>query len=109
VLALLRSVPWQQCSGRVLLGGRRQVRRHGHNHAEKLPSGVGAKFVFGSDLKHNEVSSVIYEDYLAKALAEGKYMTTPDPHVVGKSLEYIRAAFDVQRKGMSAKKVVASL
>jgi hypothetical protein len=36
-------------------------------------------------------------------------MTTPGPHDVGKSLEYIRAAFDVQKKGMSAKKVVVSL
>jgi hypothetical protein len=76
---------------------------------KRLPSGVGAQFIFDSDLKHNEVSSVIYEDYLVKALAEGKYMTTPGPHDVGKSLEYIRAAFDVQKKGMSAKKVVVSL
>ncbi|MCJ1226593.1 hypothetical protein MMC12_003246 [Toensbergia leucococca] len=76
---------------------------------EKLPSGVSAKFIFGSDLKDNEVSKAIYEDFLPKALAEGKYIAAPDPHVVGKGLEYIQAGFDLQKKGMSAKKVVVSL
>lgn len=36
---------------------------------EKPPSGVGAKFIVGSDLKDNEVSNVIYGDFLPNALA----------------------------------------
>ena len=76
---------------------------------EKLPSGVGAKFIFASDIKDNEVSKVIFEDFLPRALAEGKYIAAPDPQVVGKGFEYIQAGFEVQKKGVSAKKVVVSL
>jgi hypothetical protein len=47
--------------------------------------------------------------FLPKALTEGKYIAAPDPQVVGKGLEYIQAGFDLQKKGMSAKKVVVSL
>jgi hypothetical protein len=34
---------------------------------------------------------------------------TADPYVVGKGLDYVQAGFDVQRKGVSAQKVVVSL
>jgi NADPH:quinone reductase-like Zn-dependent oxidoreductase len=76
---------------------------------ENLPSGVGAKFIFGSDLKDNEVSTAVYVDFLPKALAEGKYIAAPDPQIVGRGLEYIQAAFEIHKKGVSAKKVVVSL
>lgn len=76
---------------------------------EKIPDGISTKFIFGSDLQHNEVSKAIYVDFLPKALAEGKYIAPPDPQVVGKGLEYIQAALDLQKKGMSVKKVVVSL
>ena len=57
---------------------------------DKLPSGVSAQFIFASDLKNSEVSKVIFEDFLPKTLAEGKYVATPDPELVGKGLEYIQ-------------------
>ncbi|KAI9731740.1 MAG: hypothetical protein M1834_004529 [Cirrosporium novae-zelandiae] len=76
---------------------------------EKIPDGVSTKFIFGSSLKNNEVGDAIYANFLPKALAEGKYIVAPDPEVVGKGLEYIQAGFDLQKKGMSAKKVVISL
>ena len=76
---------------------------------ENLMEGVETKFIFGSDLKDNEVSKVIYEDFLPKTLEEGTYITAPDPEVVGKGLEHIQAAFDVLKNGVSAKKVVVSL
>jgi hypothetical protein len=76
---------------------------------DKLPSGVGAQFIFASGLKNSEVSKVIFEDFLPKSLAEGKYVAAPDPELVGKGLEYIQAGFELQKKGMSAKKVVVSL
>lgn len=76
---------------------------------EKLPPGVDAKFIFGSDLKDNEVSHVVYVDFLPKALAEGRYIAAPEPQVVGKGLEYFQTGLDVQKKGVSAKKVVVSL
>lgn len=70
---------------------------------------VGTKFIFGSDLMANEVSRAIYEDYLPAALAEGKYIAAPEPQVVGKGLEYIQEALDLNKKGVSAKKVVVTL
>ena len=52
---------------------------------------------------------MIYEEFLPKALAAGEYVAAPDPIVVGKGLEFMQAAMDMQKKGVSAKKVVVSL
>ncbi len=70
---------------------------------------VRTKFVIGDTLVNNEVGKVIYVDFLPKALASGQYVAAPNPHVVGKGLDCIQAAFDVQKKGVSAQKVVVSL
>ena len=70
---------------------------------------IRTKFIFGTTLKNNEVSKVIYEDFLPPALADGRYVAAPDPYVVGKGLECVQTGFDAQRKGVSAKKVVVSL
>lgn len=75
----------------------------------EVPAGVEAKFVFGGSLKDNEVGGIIYEQYLPKALAEGKFIAAPEPFVAGKGLESIQAAQDIHMKGVSAKKVVVSL
>ncbi len=71
--------------------------------------GIRTKFIFGTTLKNNEVSKVIYEDFLPQALADGRYVAAPDPYVIGTGLEYVQAGLDAQRKGVSAKKVVVSL
>ena len=76
---------------------------------ENVPDGISIKMMFASTLKDNEVSKVVYEDFLPKALAEGKYIAAPDAEVVGKGLEIVQSAFEVQKKGMSAKKVVVLL
>jgi len=70
---------------------------------------IRTKFIFGTTLKKNEVSKVIYEDFLPQALADGRYVAAPDPYVVGQGLECVQTGFDAQRKGVSAKKVVVSL
>jgi hypothetical protein len=46
---------------------------------------------------------------LPAALAKGKYVAAPEPQVVGKGLEDVQEAFDVNKRGVSAKKVVVSL
>ena len=74
-----------------------------------VPDGVESKFILGSGLADNEVGAAVYADYLPKALAEGKFIAAPEPLVVGKGLESIQKAFEVQMKGVSAKKVVVSL
>jgi NADPH:quinone reductase-like Zn-dependent oxidoreductase len=71
--------------------------------------GIRSKFIFGSTLAFNGVGKTVYEDFLPQALAEGVFVAKPDPIVVGKGLEYIQAGLDLQKKGVSAKKVVISL
>ena len=71
--------------------------------------GIRTRFIVGSTLVDNDVGKMIYEDFLPAALAEGRYLAVPPPHVVGKGLEKIQTGFEVQKKGVSAKKVVVSL
>lgn len=68
-----------------------------------------AAFVTGEDFKSNDVGKMIYGEFLPKALAEGKYVCAPEALVVGKGLEKIEEAFAIQKKGLSAKKVVVLL
>ena len=71
--------------------------------------GITATFVFGTTLKANEVSAAVYRSFLPAALAEGRYVAAPEPLVVGTGLACVQEAMDVQRKGVSARKVVVSL
>ncbi|KAL1642560.1 putative secondary metabolism biosynthetic enzyme [Diplodia intermedia] len=71
--------------------------------------GIGAKFIWGDDLMANDVGSAIYERFLPEALAAGKYVTAPEPYVVGKGLDHIQEALDIVKKGVSARKVVVTL
>lgn len=71
--------------------------------------GISTKFIFGSTLAFNEVGKVVYEDFLPKALSKGTFVPAPEPYVFGKGLECIQDAMDIQKKGMSAKKVVECL
>ncbi|ERF73359.1 hypothetical protein EPUS_08301 [Endocarpon pusillum Z07020] len=77
--------------------------------SKELPSGIGGKFIFGSDLKDNEVGPAIYVDFLPKALADGSYIAAPDARVVGNGLESIQGGLDLLKKGVSAMKYVISL
>ncbi len=70
---------------------------------------VSTKAIWGTDLMANEVGKAIYEDFLPQALAEAKYIAAPEPQVVGKGLEHIQEAMDLNKKGVSAKKVVVTL
>jgi len=94
--AILRLV-----AGRVRAGGetRRRSRR----------SGLTVKFFDASSVVDNEVGPAIYRDFLGPALAEGRFRPAPPPKVVGHGLEAIQTAFDVQRRGVSAQKVVVTL
>ena len=73
------------------------------------PRGISTKFIFGTTLKNNEVSTAIYRDFLPAALAQGRYLAAPEPSVVGHGLSDVQHALDIQRKGVSARKIVVSL
>ena len=88
---------------------------HGHKFVamalrvpEKLPEGVTAKFILASEMD-DEVREATYGNFLPKALKEGKYVCAPEPMVVGKGLESVQEALDVQKQGVSARKVVVTL
>ena len=76
---------------------------------QNVPDGISFKLILGSALKDSEVSKVIFDDFLPQALAEGKFVAAPDPQVVGKGLDYMQKALDLQKAGVSAKKIVVSL
>ena len=71
--------------------------------------GIGWKLIFGTTLVHNGVGKAIYADFLGQALEKGIYKCKPDPMVVGHGLEKLQEAFDTQKNGVSAKKVVITL
>ena len=71
--------------------------------------GIRTKFIFGDSLANNEVGPMIYRDFLPMALAAGTYVAAPEPLVLGHGLESIQTAFDAQRKGVSARKIVVTL
>ncbi len=71
--------------------------------------GVGTKYIFGTTLKANEVSTAIYRDFLPSALAEGRYVAAPKPSVIGHGVPEFQKAMDVQLKGVSAAKLVVTL
>ena len=71
--------------------------------------GVASKFIWGGSPADNEVGRAIFADFLPSALADGRYIAAPPAEVVGAGLDAIETGFEVQKKGMSAKKVVVSL
>jgi hypothetical protein len=76
---------------------------------EELPEGVTAKFMLATTVKDDGVGEAVYVDFLGKALAERTFVAAPKAVVVGKGLGEIQAAFEIQKKGVSAKKIVVSL
>ena len=71
--------------------------------------GISSKMINGSDLVANEVGKAIYEDFLPMALEESKFVPAPEPQVVGKGLEHVQEAMDMNKKGVSLKKLVVTL
>jgi NADPH:quinone reductase-like Zn-dependent oxidoreductase len=75
-----------------------------HAHP-KVPENVKLTKIFGV----NDITHAFWKDYITPALKQGRLMCTPEPLVVGDGLESFQEALDVQRKGVSAKKVVVTL
>jgi hypothetical protein len=71
--------------------------------------GVKTKAIWGSSLMDNEVSRIVYADFLPRALEAGTYHAAPGPLVIGNGLSLIQEAFEIQKKGVSAQKVVVLL
>lgn len=72
------------------------------------PTDVRIKWFFGI-IDEEVVSKAVYEDFLPRAIAEGKFDAAPEPLIVGKGLESVQAGLDMTKKGLSAKKAVITL
>ena len=72
--------------------------------------GIGYKFIFGTTLVFNDIGKKVYQDFLTEVLRQEKYVCAPEVQVVeGRGLEYIQEGMELQKKGVSARKVVVCL
>ena len=56
-----------------------------------------------------DVGDAVWRKYLPEALAEGKFQAKPDPFVMKGGLERVQEGIDLQRKGVSAQKIVIEI
>jgi NADPH:quinone reductase-like Zn-dependent oxidoreductase len=76
---------------------------------EDLPEDVSAKMSIAFTIKDDEAAGHIYNKYLPMALAAGKFVTAPQPEIMGHGLDAIQGALAKHKKGVSAKKLVVTL
>lgn len=73
-----------------------------------IPGDVRVEAIKSSDIfkEGNEVGGKIWREYVPGALEEGLLVPAPEPLVVGRGLRSVQHGLDVQKKGVSARKVV---
>lgn len=54
----------------------------------------------------NEITRMVFQDFLPRALASDQHLLAPHPKVVGKGLDKVQEAFDVLDEGLAEKPVV---
>jgi hypothetical protein len=64
---------------------------------------------WGDSLKHNKVGPAIWDEWLTQALANGSMKCKPEPNIVGRGLESVQLALNLQAQGVSAQKLVVNL
>ena len=99
----------KQCAQIVAKIGGKQFVACANPPDPDMPEGVPFKFVFGSDLKDNEVGPAIFVDFMPKALEAGELKAAPPVKSVGKGLESVQDGLDQLKKGVSAEKYVITL
>jgi hypothetical protein len=60
-------------------------------------------------LVENHVGARLWRDYVPAALETGKLRAKPEPKIITGGLEVIQAAMELQKKGVSAQKIVVEL
>ncbi|MBH1945557.1 Zn-dependent oxidoreductase, partial [Erythrobacter sp. YJ-T3-07] len=77
---------------------------------KKTFAGVRSKFVWGATIEDNEVSKMLFEEFLPNALASARYICAPEPEIIGQDLGVIQNGLDrLKFGGVSAKKLVVKL
>ncbi|KAE8387840.1 chaperonin 10-like protein [Aspergillus alliaceus] len=78
----------------------------------KPSEGFDPIFIFGYEIAttpNEKLGEAIWAKFVPQALASGQLQPKPDPVVVGHGLEEIQHGLEVQKAGVSAKKVVVTL
>ncbi|KAK8040885.1 hypothetical protein PG994_013892 [Apiospora phragmitis] len=77
---------------------------------EGLPENVKSAGVFAVTIfsQHPDVGKAVWQDFVPGALKSGQLKPAPAPEVVGRGVDSLQAAFDKQKAGVSAKKIVVS-
>ncbi|KAL1642425.1 hypothetical protein SLS58_005499 [Diplodia intermedia] len=77
------------------------------NSDGSLPPGVSCAVVMATGIRKTAVGPAVFEDFLPKALADGRYKCAPRPVVVGEGLGCLQEGMDrLGRGGVSAEKLV---
>jgi len=71
-------------------------------------AGIRIKSIWGGSLMNDEVGPLIFETFLPAALAEKRYLAAPEPDVIGYGLGAVQQGFEIQQRGVSARKIVIS-
>ncbi|OMP88239.1 Zinc-binding alcohol dehydrogenase domain-containing protein cipB [Diplodia seriata] len=77
------------------------------NSDSPLPPGVSCAVVMATGIRKTAVGPAVFEDFLPKALADGRYKCAPRPVVVGEGLGCLQEGIDrLKGGGVSAEKLV---
>lgn len=91
-----------------LMGG--MLSMMGKNAVKKMRTSIEIKFIMIVGLVDPESCvAQVYMNFLGPALAKKQFVPAPESHVVGRGLDKINKALELNQKGVSAKKIVVSL
>ncbi len=71
--------------------------------------GVARSTIWGTALMDTDLGPAIFEGFLPQALATGRIVAAPPPLIAGDGLDAIQPAFERQKQGVSAAKLVVTL
>ncbi|KAL3417104.1 zinc-binding oxidoreductase [Phlyctema vagabunda] len=76
--------------------------------SQEFPKNVDAKLVMGLDpaFGRRDIGDAVWRNFIPQALAAGKFQAKPDPLLLVGGLEKVQEGINIQRNGVSAKKVV---
>lgn len=74
--------------------------------SKKLPEGVQCGQVMASEIRNTRVGPAVFEQFLPKALEDGRFKCLPGPEVVEEGLHSLQEGLDRLKAGVAAKKLV---
>lgn len=73
-------------------------------------TGIEVKFIMMTNTTDpDSCVSRVYQDFLGPAFTQGLFIPAPEAQVVGRGLDKINEALELNQRGSSAKKLVVAL